>query len=681
MKHQRPLTAFAKQYADDLKSWEKNRLQGQSTIVAIARKAPRLIELAVREGVLDAAILSRVTTEHGFLFQVPETPLLCDDIIIHGSTFERVRDLVCAHSQIDHATLPQFPFAVADGVRERLPEVSGQIQLRKDDSTFFVGAEIASFAILGKPYEVDHPILFLKMKDGVAVEKLKDCFEVLAQRQGFGFFATPRHWVTGENSVEASHVWTITVPSKDPGRDAISLRKIRCYFDSERRGLVVVPISPRANTHTKLGEEVRRIPTIRPSWELAAEALRSNTSNDRLKGNDDFQRECERSGVIFANFLLELVDLGPAIVVIRDCLSRAGLLADSGQGLQLDPFDLQMLVGRELAFSVTKQLGSFVASEELAVEWDIKFHDFPLKPQIRPSYKKAYDAAKRALLEGCETIAEGVEAEFRAQHMAIEVPGRKPISNDKDRLEFGIPFSGLLDAARTVAVLQSLPFDPQEVHRAQDAFVDAGTIVPRFLCTRFNEEDIWWRSFRVGEGQGPALKKESAFYVSARMLYDDMPDRLRGASVERFLAEVFASDALRADMCAGPVFGVPEGLAQGEWAEWTVRKGILKKVVRGDETYYARRRDTSHIESERPFSRKTAADIEKLAEGFKPSFPSHWFVVWGVMAGLLVVHHLIPAQFVHIRELVAWLPVVAIPPVALWAAYDVFQILTGDRVK
>src|SRR5437763_479665 len=91
-------TAFAFQHEKSLRNWSKLIAEGTGPIIAISRKAPRLIELGVREGIIPESLLSRVTTERGMVVEPNEvsirsTAKVTDDIVIVGSTFRWVSEV------------------------------------------------------------------------------------------------------------------------------------------------------------------------------------------------------------------------------------------------------------------------------------------------------------------------------------------------------------------------------------------------------------------------------------------------------------------------------------------------------------------------------------------------------------------------------------------------------------
>ena len=73
---------FVYKFSKQLKSWCQDLETSDSTIVAISRKGPRLIELLIREGLLSTQVLNRVITEHAipyYVFENHEEILLIDD--------------------------------------------------------------------------------------------------------------------------------------------------------------------------------------------------------------------------------------------------------------------------------------------------------------------------------------------------------------------------------------------------------------------------------------------------------------------------------------------------------------------------------------------------------------------------------------------------------------------------
>src|SRR5438105_3727168 len=106
-------TAFVREYLPYLQQWGQLLADESGLLVAISRKAPRLLELAVREGVLPQSLLHRVTSERALAFSErlvleTETAVLCDDIVIVGSTFQRYSSIATEIFGADR--IRSFPF-------------------------------------------------------------------------------------------------------------------------------------------------------------------------------------------------------------------------------------------------------------------------------------------------------------------------------------------------------------------------------------------------------------------------------------------------------------------------------------------------------------------------------------------------------------------------------------------
>ena len=246
-------TDFTSRYAEPLRTWGKLFSAYSGPIVAISRKGPRLLELAVRASVLPESLLSRVTTERGFFIDPPvcgvaDTSVLCDDCIIIGSTFQRLFALMSAVHP--HSRLVGLPFALSKKAkidRNRVIERAA-MGLAPDDCASFVNAETAAFAALDKPYDLDHPIISLQLQDGVGSATVHSTLRDVAAMLGGQLYATPRRFVDATGASRERHTWSLLLHDQRHGGEICCLRKIRCYLSEDQHRLLVVPIAQVAGT-------------------------------------------------------------------------------------------------------------------------------------------------------------------------------------------------------------------------------------------------------------------------------------------------------------------------------------------------------------------------------------------------------------------------------------------------
>ena len=156
------LKAFKKEYSLIENSKPQN-------IIAIARKGPRLCEVFSVLGFEDFE-LTKIVSDRAIPFISKgdmENKLYCvfDDVVIYGSTMNDViKDL-----EIRGARTKAFSLAY-DVDRAKL-DVKREIELHTDEMANFCSEIATSFTLLGKPYDIDHPILSISLLKGSNTEK------------------------------------------------------------------------------------------------------------------------------------------------------------------------------------------------------------------------------------------------------------------------------------------------------------------------------------------------------------------------------------------------------------------------------------------------------------------------------------------------------------------------------
>jgi hypothetical protein len=590
-------SAFCQEYATELEKWGACLAEESGPIIAISRKAPRLIELASREGLIAKSVLQRVTTERGLAtagaLAVGENAILCDDTIIVGSTFRRFEKL--AQEIFGVENVRGIPFAVgANAIRDNFESVSPYqpyMRLTADRCTSFVNAEIAAFAALGKPYDTEHPIISLDLQPEARTTEVTDALREASARAGCSVYPTVRRLATTNGVSELERAWTLLAC---PGRatpETFGLRKVRSYFDHGRNRLLLVPINPQSGTLADLDLQASALPvSLRRCWE----AFRRNVPDD-AGSSLELRATREYSLVAWANYLLELADLATLIAFIREALAANNLI-DHEARVTTSLFDLQLLVGTELADDIRGELDLFLGSapNETVTQTVDELKQF-IQPKLPPAYQESYDLGLRSLLEGSDSVSEVLEAIFKAQHIGIEIESRATNARDPARLDFGVSLGYLQrEVESKIGAISAIEF-----HQAFDSLIDAGVIVPRYLRCDEPESDYWFRSFRVGEGQANIrehLTRECFEILALVMESANLPEVL----TEKFF--VLASDLTKvldnADARNGPQIGRgfhlygarPQVIVDGKqtWlVDWSVRKRILRRIPTGDSSAYA----------------------------------------------------------------------------------------------
>jgi len=616
-------TAFAQAEHDDLLSWGRLLASVQGPIVAIARKTPRLLELAAREGLLPPSLLDHVTTERGLVF-LPDSLdraniAICDDIIIYGSTYAAVTKV--ARECLPRVELLGFPYAASSGAN--LEELQSEIGIRIEPTrrlsaascTAFENAEIASFAALNKPYDIDHPILHLASTEVASNSEIDSYLHAFARSHGYETYRTPRRLALSDQSVVERSAWSLLLPDRPDSKRGHELRKIRCYLDQELGQIVLVPISPIAGTITEIEELVRSLPhDLVTCWSIIREAIdtRASTSEGGLRR--------ERSLVVWANYLLELMDVGPVLSRLGRDLQSADI-ADPTARYEVDQFDLQLLIGPELAKLVSPRIGAFLADCSTDSRGPELHFVVPTTPCLPERYRAAHDEALEDLGVGCKDVREVLSAAFRAQHVAVELPSRQALHRDPGRLEFGVPVGYLWETAERLLG----HVDRVEFNEALDRLVDRGVAVPRFL--RSPKTGAWFRSLRIGEAEDEI--RGYAVRTCLETLSGVLGvEQLREVITEKFLVlvtdvlQVFKDPSLVADPGFERAFYLygarPQVTVGGKktWlVDWASDKRILKRGTEAGDSCYAldSRADRYYRKDGNPIPAARQNDIAMLA--------------------------------------------------------------------
>ena len=261
-------TAFAWQYGSKLEKLGHLLAETSGPVVAISRKGPRLLELAARENLIPKAILERVTSERALALDLSSATglgslVVFDDICIFGSTFRRIADVateVFGESRVRGALFAVGSQAREENIRLATHRVFG---LPADHFCQFINSEIAAFNALDKPYDIDHPILYVDLLNEVTTAALEKVF--LTAASASGGYPTFHRFARADHGIEERAAWTLLAAEKGNRtgkRRTVSLRKVRCYYNRARQRLAIVPIAPEQDTLEGLELRVASLPSI-----------------------------------------------------------------------------------------------------------------------------------------------------------------------------------------------------------------------------------------------------------------------------------------------------------------------------------------------------------------------------------------------------------------------------------
>ncbi|MEM2130393.1 MAG: hypothetical protein QXZ70_07340 [Candidatus Bathyarchaeia archaeon] len=141
-------------------------------LVAIARRGPRLIELAEHYELWSCPKDLEIISDRALLFTPPQestrTISIFDDVLIYGSTMRKVLNAV-----IRKGFFP-VSFVIAKGETAN-PNFNINafytMLLRDDQFSMFNTESVKALRYLAKPYDIEHPLFYLPLKSGLIFKK------------------------------------------------------------------------------------------------------------------------------------------------------------------------------------------------------------------------------------------------------------------------------------------------------------------------------------------------------------------------------------------------------------------------------------------------------------------------------------------------------------------------------
>lgn len=475
---------FVKKYSTELIKWASYIENSGNDILAISRKGPRLLELLNNDGLLSKSTLDRTFTEYAFPFISNLGKLtIVDDSVLYGTTLNNNITRAATYLNLSKNDVEAVPFKYSIDTPDKVKEVINlevSNALLPEDSANYIGTLISSFKSLGKPYDIEHPVIYID-GDFSDTELLKVKLETITN------LVSENLMVENDNGVFLNS-YSILI-SGDEIQDTKTnpeFAKIRIYLNRDYNRLTIVPISPFVISNDRLNSSLfARSPQQQEIWRLIIGAVQDAEKN----------AFCSRSLVVIANYL-------NSFSLFIKYLKDFGRYFDISE-MRIDQFDLQLLLGFELSHKVTLMLNSLLALGNTdAVYQNISSYSGDLRDSVLPAeYQSDYASFLAQQSEALKTLnseAEIINQIFYAQHYKIEITSRQNEKYlDYDRLKFGVTLRYIIKLVKNLLPDYSI----KNIHSALDKLIDNGAIVPKYLNLSFNQHEmVWGRVFRIGEG-------------------------------------------------------------------------------------------------------------------------------------------------------------------------------------
>lgn len=444
--------------------------------------------------------------------------ILVDEASYFGTTFGRVYDMLKAGMELLYGRekwhVRGKPVLLSERSRfllneKKLDWLEGEIEpMKEEEVSDYVGTLVEGFLTLGKPYDIEFPILYADMptewreqKDEWIANRMKELLDGIGDDTSAGAYIL-------EHRLKAGNVYTVVkLLSKDvyanTGFVHSDFTKVRGYWDWEKGRISFTFYDPRILEEDFLREKtplfagtryetvwsslfVNRLDRlksrIREEREKRREEEQSLEKAQMLYSLEELEYHMHRSLVVWANYLYSF----------NLALAWKGRIEEGLAGtLELEKRDLVYLGGETLAGEVLKILGALTGPEKLPA---VPVADVDTDREIPELFRTAYEDSLRKMPAPANG-SQLVSALFYRMHEQVEVASRRETRRviDLGRLRFGETFGSLY----WQAVVRGLEKPLLSVHKAVDFRIDNGSMVPKYV----RRGTAWIRMFRCGENE------------------------------------------------------------------------------------------------------------------------------------------------------------------------------------
>lgn len=483
--------AFRAGYFDALGAYASRFSEPADLIVAIPRKAPRLLELIHESSELPDIPLELVISDRALPF-IPRTDLtdsrvvLTDDTVIYGSTFAGALETL----EESGARVRPEVLGLSRSANSEVASRLGRVPLRLNESQVhsLIDLEIQAFGSLEVPYDIDHPIVRFDLEDDI-----EDICDRLTAKSST--VESTRGWQR-ENQIR---VFTVSIPSEIASQHSqaahqLGPRKLRLFIDQERQSVRVVGLFCLAMREAELANASLfsgSSPSVSAAWKDALETVDQAGWTERHRF---------RALTGTAHYLAS-VEATSRWLASDDCPFTVG-------DLNLRAFDLHLLFGHQLGDRMKIALEQALAdgfrnhpTTEETFSFDPEAEsDAILAGPLGPDF----DEALRDYLAFThpEDPGDRSHALFNAQRKVYDAHTRHPGGPDPERLLQSLV---AIPAVTTLLNRYDCELTSEQFDHWCDLAIDGGSIVPYYHPSA-SQPDLWVRCVRAGERRNEKLK-------------------------------------------------------------------------------------------------------------------------------------------------------------------------------
>lgn len=530
-----------------LKEWYDKLCACDALYIAISRKAPRLIEYCkMKFG--DKRI--NVISELAIPFVDISSEIKCvvlDEAVYHGTTFSKIYNMV---GEMMRESQPlAMPLTVTREAQKSYPIPFNDASIiEKEDINFFIDTIISRFLQLGKPYDMEYPILYVDLDKEIDSEMMESITTSIYKNESSKYFfeiSKPYHTssYSREERKEYINYSFITEYIYDNIVDTQkrpSFSKVR--FFSKGKRLCISPMAPYIINDSDLDANSRLLGE--PLQEIWHNIIRASEQS-RSSSDEQIRYQCGKSLAMMANYLLSY----NMFLNIKESIEQS-LHTYTSAHLKVEVEDLTYLLGNNLAEEVAGYLNTqslMPSKPEVTM--------LPTLPQLRSiPYIYDMDYIRKTNFDNIcysSTLGACISNQFSAMHWDVEIRSRNNQPEGCQRLRFGESFSSLYD--KYVSYAFSSDDLREQLHRQIDSRIDRGSVVPNYVRLTTMNNSYWTRLFRAGENED--LYRDQLFRILLCIIrkYKDY----KGYDIDRYkLSFVVAILCLGYENTINPLFGV-----------------------------------------------------------------------------------------------------------------------------
>ena len=210
----------------------------------------------------------------------------------------------------------------------------------------FIHSEISSFKILGRPYDIEYPILTIRgdFQDDIVLESVSsDYTSRLETKTGLNLILIPTQSnLALQDGIIVNRSWTILLKDfNDRTQPGEEFSKIRIFINTERTAISIVAMSPWTCSSKMLADFTNYLPKdCVLLWQACWTQLHTVE-----RTNKDLDYETTRSLVILANYIISI----SILINSADELTGSFSVYDGTIFEGFSKIDLQYLVGNRIA--------------------------------------------------------------------------------------------------------------------------------------------------------------------------------------------------------------------------------------------------------------------------------------------------------------------------------------------